>query len=261
MLSPLPLVTKSGYHLPGDGPQVLFFHGLTGSPYDLRPLAQSLNQRGFQVSVPLLKGHGTKISDLDSVTADDWLKQAQDCLSQLDQNRSIILGGLSMGALLALVLSKKSQKKIDSLLLLSCALRLELSAELTISLAHIGLLPKNSHFKKLSGGSDIADPEAKKKCPSYREMSLFGMMQLDDLRLQALNALPKILSPMFVAFGEQDSAIDTRGSWQLLLEKSNTSLFCKFYSRSKHIVSLDFDRDKLCDDVIRFLNQKIGNPS
>lgn len=256
MPSPLPLVSKSGYRLEGEGPQVLLFHGLTGSPYDLSPLAQALNQHHCQVNVPLLKGHGTKITDLNSVKAQDWLKQGNDLLSALDTSRPIILGGLSMGALLALVLAQKAPR-LDALIILSPALRLEISAELTISMANIGFIPKESHFRKMSGGSDILDPEAKKKCPSYPEMSIFGMMQMDILRLLAIKALPKITAPIFLGFGEHDQAIDARGSWHIMLEAGHQSLFSKFYSRSKHIVSLDFDRDILAEDVIHFLNQHI----
>lgn len=255
MASPLPRVSKSGYSLRGEGPQVLLFHGLTGSPYDLRPLANSLHDHGCQVEVPLLKGHGTKISDLNSVTAEHWLLQARKILAQCDPHRPIILGGLSMGALLAMVLAP--EQKIDALILLSPALRLDMTAEATIILANLGLIPPQTHFKKLSGGSDILDPEAKKKCPSYPEMSLFGMMQLDSLRLLALKLIPELCVPTFLAFGDQDQAIDARGSWQILLKLSKQPLFSKFYNNSKHIVSLDFDRDRLVNDINRFLKQQI----
>src|SRR5262245_52134090 len=46
--------------LPGeDGnakPSVILLHGFGGSPYDLRPLAERLAQRGYRAVVPALKG-------------------------------------------------------------------------------------------------------------------------------------------------------------------------------------------------------------
>jgi carboxylesterase len=256
MPSRLPRVSKSAYHLKGTGPQVLLFHGLTGSPYDLRPLANSLHARGASVQVPLLKGHGTKIEDLRAVSAQNWLDQGRSLLKKCDQDRPIILGGLSMGALIAIVLAHEA-KRVNALLLISPALKLDITAELSISLANLGLIPKEIHFKKLSGGSDILDPEAKRKCPSYPEMSLFGMMQLDILRTMALDSIADLPMPTFLAFGDQDQAIDARASWQIFIQQTKQGLFSKFYSQSKHIVSLDFDRDLLGADVYHFLNQQI----
>ena len=38
---------------------VLLLHGFTGSPWEVRPLGESLAARGFHVLAPQLPGHGT----------------------------------------------------------------------------------------------------------------------------------------------------------------------------------------------------------
>ncbi len=257
MSSALPAVSTKAYHLANKGPQVVLLHGLTGSPYDLRPLADVLHRSGCEVHVPLLRGHGTSVRDLAAVGFNDWLNQIRELLAHLDPKRPLILGGLSMGALAALVLSHE-QKNLDALLLLAPALLLDIKAELTISLANIKFLPPTMNFRKLSGGSDILDPEAKKKCPSYPQMSVFGLMQLDHLRLLALDEISGIRTPTFLAFGALDEAIDAKGSWRLFTARCHSPLFSKFYARSKHIISLDYDRDELGHDVLHFLNHHIG---
>ncbi len=236
--------------------QVLLFHGLTGSPYDLMPVANFLKSPQLSVTIPRLKGHGTTIKDLARVKHCDWIKQAEQELAKLDPNQPIIIGGLSMGALLAILLAIKSPR-IDALILLSPAFRLSFLAELLISLANLGLLPPEENFKKLSGGSDIADPEEKKNCPSYKEMSVNGLMQFDRLRMNAVKNLSKITCPVFVAWAKLDGAIDLSGSQQILQNRLKSPLSTKIYNRSKHVITLDFDREKLSHDLRDFINTSL----
>lgn len=257
MIRPLPRVSKKGFDLTGEGAQILLLHGYTGSPYDLRPLSDDLNARGFHVVVPLLAGHGTKAEKVHGVQVDDWINEAIAAYEKFDQSRPIVMGGLSMGALLAMMLSQKS-RQASALLLFSPSLELNLSAVMTIALANLGLIDKRTSFKKLSGGSDILDPIAKKKSPSYKEMPISGLLELEKLRLMVKQHVTEIGCPIFVAFGGMDSAIDVDGSHRWVLERSAGPIFSKIYPNSKHIVTLDYDRELLFADVGQFLAKHLG---
>lgn len=248
--------SKKGYVLSGSGSQVILFHGYTGSPYDLSVLADYLHKRDCHVVVPLLKGHGTKPQDLLQVTAQDWLDQASDAIAACDAHKPIVLGGLSMGALLA-ILRAKDHPSIRALLLFSPALHLDLVARITIASAQRGLLDKKISLPKLSGGSDINDPEAKAKTPSYKEMPIGGLLEFNQLRLLAIDAIASINCPTFVAFGSLDSAIDAKESHNTLITHLQASCFSRFYDNSKHVVTLDYDREQLAHDVWYFLNHHV----
>lgn len=253
----LPKTSKKAFTLSGEKAQALLLHGYTGSPYDLRPLSDFLSDHDVRVTVPLLKGHGTKPQDLFKVTAEDWLTQATDILERFDKSKPIILGGLSMGALIAILLAT-TNIKIEALLLFSPSLKLNRMAELIIALAQIGMLDKNTSLKKLSGGSDIADPIAKKKTPAYLEMPVAGLLQFEKLRILAKENLSQIPCPIFMAFGQYDGAIDALESQRMLLEHTKQPIISKFYQRSKHVITLDYDRERLFADVWQFLTQKLG---
>lgn len=251
MVRKLPPVSTEAYSLPGPGPVVVLLHGFTGSPYDLKPLALMLNEHGCELRVPLLLGHGTASTDLFGITSEDWLVQVRRELRTLPSERPLILGGLSMGALIAIALS--TDIHVDALVLLSPALCLNLAAELTIAGVKLGLLPEQKSLPKFGGKSDIADPIAQKKCPSYADMPLFGLMQFDNLRVQAKQKLSSLNMPIFMAFGQLDSAIDIKNSHQLLIEQAQGLIFSKMYAHSKHVLSLDRDRDILAEDLMHFL--------
>src|SRR5512142_1508620 len=46
------------YDLPGGPDAVLLLHGLTGSTFELLPVARRLQRAGFRCLAPLLAGHG-----------------------------------------------------------------------------------------------------------------------------------------------------------------------------------------------------------
>jgi len=253
MAAKLPRISKKGYALAGAGAQVLLFHGYTGSPYDLKPLALFLNQRDLDVSVPLLSGHGTNIQDLAHVKSSAWLKLAQEALAKLDTRRPIFLGGLSMGACLAIITAQSSQA-IKALILLAPALSLKLSAELLISSARLGIISAQLSIPKLKGGSDIADPIARLKCPSYPEMPISGLLEFDTLRMLAREEIPRIRIPVFSAFGSRDNVINLGESYNYIKHSVLGPLVTKFYPRSQHVITLDFDRDLLCEDLWNFIN-------
>ena len=86
--------------------KTLFFliHGYTGSSTDFNSLPEYLhNSLRVDVKVILLKGHGTKITDLDNLKLNDFLVQIEDKLKKdLNVYEQVILGGVSFGAQMAL---------------------------------------------------------------------------------------------------------------------------------------------------------------
>lgn len=251
-MSALKRPSKKGYVLAGTKAQVLLLHGFTGSPYDLHPLAHMLHGYDFQVHVPLLVGHGKTAKALHGVNAEDWLVQAQQELQQFDPQRPIIVGGLSMGALLAILLAKDSPQ-IQALGLFSPALYLGWLAQATIMAAQWGIIDSAMELKKLSGGSDIADPQARKKTPALKEMPLDGLLQFERLRVLALDVLPSVQCPTFVGFGKHDAAIDAAQSHRAILHHITAPLFCHVYDNSKHVITLDYDRDHVAIDFLSFV--------
>ena len=55
---------KSPLSIDGDSRGVLCLHGITGTPFEVRPLAEALGRRGCTVMAPMLAGHGGTLRDL-----------------------------------------------------------------------------------------------------------------------------------------------------------------------------------------------------
>lgn len=91
-----------------NGKAVLIVHGYTGYAGEYYELANALHREGYTVSLPRLPGHGTNRKDFLQNGWRDWLKHVQNAYLDLQANYdSVYIAGLSMGGVLALILSSK----------------------------------------------------------------------------------------------------------------------------------------------------------
>ena len=106
---------------------VLLLHGLTATTAEVRPLAKRLFNEGYTVSGILLPGHGTTPENLSQIHRRDWIQASEEAYNKLKgECSSVIVGGESFGALLALRLAS-DYPEIKGLLLYAPAMRLAAS--------------------------------------------------------------------------------------------------------------------------------------
>ncbi len=100
------VIQQTDFFFEGGRNGVLLIHGLTGTPMEMRLLGKGLNRAGFTVQGMQLAGHCGNVEDLLATGWRDWYasveKAADDMLGKVDH---LFVGGLSMGALLALKLA------------------------------------------------------------------------------------------------------------------------------------------------------------
>lgn len=99
---------------------VLLIHGLCGSPAEIRFVANGLERDGYTVLTPTLAGHGATEADLIASTWQDWYASAEAGLEKLAATCDrVIVGGLSTGAVLSLLLAARHPDKVDGVALYS----------------------------------------------------------------------------------------------------------------------------------------------
>jgi carboxylesterase len=91
----------------GDGRTgFLLIHGLGGTPIELKFVAKGLARRGFKVQCCQLAGHCGTQEDLIATGWRDWYASVSQALDRLRMEcDTVVVGGLSMGAVLALHLA------------------------------------------------------------------------------------------------------------------------------------------------------------
>ncbi len=97
---------------------VLLIHGLGGTPVELKLVAKGLARNGFKVHCCQLAGHCGTAEDLVATNWQDWYASVEQAFDKLRAEcDTMVVGGLSMGAALALHLAAQRQEQVHGLAL------------------------------------------------------------------------------------------------------------------------------------------------
>ena len=112
------MMKSSEFFLPGGRDGVLLIHGLTGTPAEMRFVGKGLHRAGYSVLGMQLAGHCGDEDDLLATGWRDWYSSVTEAADRLAaQVDRIFVGGLSMGALLALKLAAERPAQVSGLAL------------------------------------------------------------------------------------------------------------------------------------------------
>jgi len=103
-----------------NGCTVILVHGLTGTPNEMKFLANFLNKMGYSVICPRLVNHGEPLDILKHTKWQDFYQSVRESFIKLNETEELIfVSGLSMGALLALLLAEEFKDRIAGVSCLS----------------------------------------------------------------------------------------------------------------------------------------------
>ena len=99
---------------------ILLLHRLCGTPVEMRFVANGLARQGYTVHCPQLAGHCGSEDEIKASSWPDWYASAEDALDRLRKDCDVVIaGGLSTGAVLALMLAAKRPDKVQATALLA----------------------------------------------------------------------------------------------------------------------------------------------
>lgn len=106
------------YKLEGGRTGVLLIHGLGGTPIEMRYVALGLARAGYTVHVPQLADHCGSDEDLKQSRWQDWYWSVEAALDELRKTcDTVVVGGLSAGAILALHLAANRPEHVQGVVL------------------------------------------------------------------------------------------------------------------------------------------------
>jgi carboxylesterase len=264
---------KSALFLRGGPRGLLCLHGFTGTPFEVRPLAEALAGQGFTVAAPVLAGHCTTVDDLRRTCWTDWLGSAS---AALDELRAVVPGpvaiaGFSMGSLLALRLAHERASQIAALVSIAAPLRLR--AYQVRAVRFLASLPAALRRGPLAvlpkfGGYDVIDADMKQMNPGLPGMPIAGIHSLIELSELVRRELPDIRVPALVVHGALDRTVPPGDSLELARSLGSPVIEALVLPRSGHLVAIDVERAALIETVTRFLDRHLparqaaagGNP-
>jgi carboxylesterase len=186
----------------------------------------------------------------------DWQRAAETALiSMTDMGRTFV-AGLSVGALLGVLLAARYPERITGLALIAPALRLQ--GLLLSLLRRLHVLPLFEHLHPYveKVGTDISDPAQRAEAPLLAALPVSRLGDVWALQDEARSALPQVRAPTLVVVAKNDHVISMRGAIELArgLKNAATVRWVQL-EEGFHIVPRDRGAARLIEEVSLFFDQ------
>jgi carboxylesterase len=233
---------------------LLFVHGFTASPAEMRPMAEAFAMRSrWRLKGILLPGHGTRIEDMQSARGEDWIAAVQRACAELEKEcQHVFVCGLSLGASLAChaALRRSSSSRLRGLILMAPAFGVTLKRT-------IGLYLMRPIRNLRNKGQRAADYFLDHRLYSHLYTPL--NLAVDVLRLggEAAARLGELRElPVLLFAGELESTV----SLDKIRASSSANPWIRFVSlpRSRHILTVEPDRETLFETSAQFVEECVG---
>lgn len=225
---------------------IIFVHGFTGSPISMRPWAEFFHNKGYSISVPLLPGHGTKPSDLNSVKWQQWPAKVEEELDWMHaQGMTVFIFGLSMGGGTTLNVALKNSSSIAGLVLVNPMIHVKfVTPQIAWAI---------SRFQKMrdSVGDDIKKPGVTEH--GYDLLSGIGLYQLLKMLSYTRKRLHDVSAPLLLFHSKEDHVLPVTNTEIVMkgvgsIPKQRIELI-----NSYHVATLDYDQEIIFENSLLFV--------
>jgi carboxylesterase len=256
------VIQKTDFFLEGGRSGVLLIHGLTGTPMEMRLLGKGLNNAGFTVHGMQLSGHCGNVEDLLATGWRDWYasveKAADDMLGKVDH---LFVGGLSMGALLALKLAADRPAQIAGVGVYGATFRYDgwsiprlarLSFLLPL-LKKLGIGRNRSFMEQPPYG--IRDERLRAQVSSAMlggdsaaaglpGNPWYSLAEMHALAARVRSQLPQVTAPCLVAHASNDDVASIKNA-ELVVQRVAAPTELLLLQDSYHMITIDKERRTL----------------
>ncbi len=249
---------------------VVLLHGLYSSALELQYVSKRLRAAGFAVYTPHLSGYSVTQGKYPAVAGEweTWLDEARSFLRPIvERHERVSIGGLCIGADLALMLAAEHGARVHSLMLLSTTLyydgwslpwyRFLLPLAYYTPLGRLyayeerepfGL--KNEQMRRLVA----AEMKQRKLSRAGADrLHSSGLFQAQRLIRSVKRVLPEVRVPALIVHATEDDMTSLRSVRCLEARLGSGRMEVFLLENSYHMVTLDTERDRVADKMIEFL--------
>lgn len=194
---------------PGATSAALLIHGFTGTPWEMRLLAEELANAGIASLAIRLPGHGSTPEDLAKKRWQEWYDAVQEGYNILRKDCSSIYGiGMSTGCLLLLMAARTNP--MSGLVLFSPYLRV------------LHWLAPYAGWLKWFRPYQVKPEAENSQKHYYRRRPVAGIHQINRLIKSVRRQLPHITCPVLAFNGEGDQTVDIESGREAIDEMAST---------------------------------------
>lgn len=257
---------------------VLLIHGITGTPSEMRYLGKNLFKAGFSVLCNSLPRHCASLGELRKVT---WQEIYAACLSDLEalaqEHSQVFVGGISMGALMAIHLASEFPDRVSGIIALAPTVfydgwALHKGKILMNLFWHIPAIRnriniRESHpygLKDENTRSNIERFYRQAKSSEYDDkVLLFGSPFFPLANLYQHHLFTKVVkkeisrvhTPILIIHAQEDDMASPRNARYIFQNISSSQKDLIMLHDSYHMITIDKEKDRVAQEVVKFLER------
>jgi carboxylesterase len=234
-------------------------HGFSGGPHNFHYLGGRLADSGILACAFALDGHVDPAEAmarrrLGAGWARRWQEQTAQALATLaDWTQGQYLVGLSMGALLAILLAAQNSRfpGLKGLVLLATPFRIA-SQKMRLPVRWLSLLAPN-RLVKIKESVDILADDSRKAAYFRTHMTVGAIESLFRLQAQAEPALGRMALPVLAVHAVHDHTAPYSNLARVQRLLAGKPLTAVTLQRSYHVISDDVEREAVAQAVLDFI--------
>ncbi|MBW1749938.1 MAG: alpha/beta fold hydrolase [Deltaproteobacteria bacterium] len=238
---------------------LVFSHGYMAAPAEAGKLAEYLFERGINVYLPRLRGHGTDPEALKHVSADDWeldFKRAFTAMRQVCDK--VFIGGFSTGGLLALL--HAAQHEVDGVIAINSALKLN-NLQVSYIVPTLHAFNEMIAYLHAKGIKEWVENSSENPDINYAKHPLASIAQMEKIMTKVDKTLNTITDPILVLQGDEDPVVNSRSA-QLIYNRVNASMKkLVLVPRANHIIITGEGEEEIFESVHRFIGDVLKKSS
>ena len=212
---------------------VILVHGYLAAPEEIRPLADFLYKKGYNVYGARLRGHGTAPEDLAVRNWEKWYDSVSRAyIIMKNSMKSFAIGGFSTGAGIALLQASNKPGRCAGIISINAPLKLQ---NISSRLSSV-LVAWNKFLTRMR--SDIGKMEYITNTPENQHINYFrnpvsGVYELEKLMKLVDERLKYVKEPTLIIQGSDDPIVDPVSGFEIF-EKLGTEEKQLFRIYAKH---------------------------
>lgn len=236
---------------PGAAMGVVILHGFGDTPQTVAALARQLREGGFDVSAPLLPGHGRTLKEFASSSGSEWLASAREAHAAMRARHArVALVGLSLGGALAATVAA-DDPELAALVLLAPYIDTPPMLRLLVRAAPaIGVVMP---YVGGDGSQSIHDPEARAEALAYGATTPQLVRELVRAADAARAALPRVTAPTLYMQSKEDNRITEDVARRAFAMLGSRTKQLEMLSGCGHVLTVDYCRERVAKMVIEWL--------
>jgi carboxylesterase len=248
----------------------MLLHGLISTPGEFATVRAALARDGLELYTPELEAYSFR-QGMQPARWQDWLAAARrELIAISDAQGPVVIGGLCIGAVLALALAEEMPERVAGLLLLSPTLYYDgWGLSRWLHLRHLGYrLPGLRNWIQIDEREPfgVKNPQIRKwiaremrqqahSNAGAAKLPLWAIHEAERLIRRVRTGLPKLRMPTLILHAREDEVASMRSPDYLMRHLGSHDKRLVVLDNSYHMITLDNDRMQVVREMNAFIRR------